>query len=522
MEITFHNELDIPGGTDAFVLLCSQAEGLPEEGAIAKLDESFDGRLSALVQRKGFKGKKGQESVLCTLGRLDCTELCLVGTGKELASAADWLLLGRSIGSKAARATWSSVALQAVRESLDPRFLEPLLRGLLEARYRFRKHASADEEDPPDSGFEAIRLLGVPETARSDSESSLSLVREMYEAVSWCRDLVNEPPSRCTPTYLAAESDKMARERGLESKVLGREACEALGMGLFLAVARGSAEPPAFIHLSSLPTYSRGPKVVLVGKGITFDSGGLSLKTAEGMKEMKSDMAGGATVLAVMSLLPSLGLSLEVHGLVPACENMPSDRSYKLGDVLRGLDGPSVEVVNTDAEGRLVLADGLAYARRLGGTVLIDVATLTGACVVALGEHTAGLFGNDDILARTMLESATKTGESLFRLPLSSELDEQLKSPVADCKNSGGRWGGAITAALFLKRFVKDTPWLHLDIAGPAYRDKGGGGLGQGATGFGVATLTRFLLDLDRSSQTVESGASTQGETRDPRGGGAR
>jgi leucyl aminopeptidase len=330
-------------------------------------------------------------------------------------------------------------------------------------------------------------------------------LHQQIAAVNLCRDLVNEPAAAATPTALAERARALV-ELGVEVRVLDRQACESRGMGLFAGVARGSREPPAFIHAIHRPPTGAAapadaeaaapPRVALVGKGITFDSGGLSLKTSAGMKDMKSDMAGGAVVLAVMQQLAAAALALEVHGIVPACENMPSDRSVKLGDVLQGLDGPSVEIVNTDAEGRLVLADALAYARQQGCDVLVDVATLTGACVVALGEQTAGLFANDEPLAEQMLEAAHRSGEPLWRLPLTKTLTEQLKSSVADCKNAGGRWGGAITAALFLEQFVGKARWLHLDIAGPAYRAKGGSGRPAGATGYGVATLYTFLQTL--------------------------
>lgn len=498
MEITLHPDTAPLEGADALVVLCAPGEGRLAEAPLAALDEATGGHLGRHAERLGFRGRRGQQVLVTTLGRLPVAELALVGAGKADPDPEAWLELGLSVGARAEAGRWRRLALLGAGLTFGAEAAEPLLRGLCLARYQFRGLRTPEPEDPPPGGFEAIHLGGVPEAALEAARAAAAGVPALVEATTLCRDLVNEPPSRCTPRYLADRAAELAAEpgRGLALEVLDREACAALGMGLFLAVAQGSEEPPAFLHLTYRPGGARGPKVALVGKGITFDSGGLSLKTAAGMKDMKNDMAGGATVIAVMSLLARLGLPLEVHGLVPACENMISARAYKLGDVLRGLDGPSVEIVNTDAEGRLVLADGIAFARRLGADLVVDVATLTGACVVALGEPTAGLFGEDDRRAEALLAAARAAGESFWRLPLTAALGDQLKSAVADCKNSGGRYGGAITAALFLQKFAKDTPHLHLDIAGPAFREKGGGGRPAGATGFGVATLARFLSGL--------------------------
>lgn len=294
----------------------------------------------------------------------------------------------------------------------------------------------------------------------------------------------------------------MARDRELECRVLGPREIERQKMRLLLAVARGSAEEPRFIHLIYRPKgKDKGVKRhVLVGKGVTFDSGGLSLKPSASMTDMKCDMAGAAAVLGTLSAAGELGLKCEVHGLIGATENMLSGTSYKLGDVVTGMAGRSVEVVNTDAEGRLTLADALAYAVKLKPDSMVDLATLTGACMVALGPDVAGVMGNDVSLVEHFVAAARRAGEEVWRLPMPRRLKAQLESPVADLKNAGERWGGALTAGLFLKEFVGDVPWVHVDIAGPAYAEKAWGHIPRGGTGFGVPTLLEYLGSRDGSN----------------------
>jgi leucyl aminopeptidase len=266
-------------------------------------------------------------------------------------------------------------------------------------------------------------------------------------------------------------------------------------MGLFLAVAQGSNEEPQFIHLAWKPPAAR-KRLVLIGKGVTFDSGGLSLKTNDGMLDMKVDMSGAATVLAAIEAIAREKLPVEVHALAACTENMPSGTAYKLGDVIRSMNGKTVEITNTDAEGRLTLADAITYGLELKPDFVLDFATLTGACIVALGPHIAGVMGNDAALTMRWLQSATEAGEEMWHLPLPPRLSEQLKSEIADLKNTGERWGGALTAGLFLKEFIDATPWVHVDLAGPASADKELGHVAKGGTGFGVATIIHFARSL--------------------------
>jgi leucyl aminopeptidase len=313
-------------------------------------------------------------------------------------------------------------------------------------------------------------------------------------AVSQARDLVNEPAGHLTPAQLAHEARSIARKHKLGIKVMGAAECQRLGMGMFLAVGQGSDQEVQFIHLTYKPSGKPKKRIALIGKGITFDSGGYSIKPSQSMEDMKTDMAGAAAVIAAMGALGALGCPHEVHGIAACAENLVSGRAYKLGDILRGMDGTTVEINNTDAEGRLTLGDAITYARqKIEADEIIDLATLTGACMVALGPYTAGVLSNHEGLVEKWLAAARATGEDMWRLPLNERLREQLKSPLADMRNTGERWGGAITAGLFLSHFVKDTPWVHVDIAGPASAGSDYGAVSRGGTGFGVGTLLEYL-----------------------------
>jgi len=317
---------------------------------------------------------------------------------------------------------------------------------------------------------------------------------EVFALATWfARDLVNSPANDVHPTYLAKAATDLAKEKGLTVEVLDRAECQKLGMGAFLGVAAGSEQPPCFIHLTYAPARPR-KKVAIIGKGITFDAGGLDLKTAEGMLRMKDDMSGAAAVLGVMRALPDLKPPVEVHGLVAATENMPSGSAIRPGDVLKAMNGTTIEIGNTDAEGRLTLADAISYANaKIKPDEMVDLATLTGACVVALGPLVSGLFANNRGLAGRLRAAADQAGERLWELPLVDEYREFLKSEVADLNNVGPRGGGAITAGLFLKEFAGETPWAHVDIAGPAFSEKDLPLAPKGGTGVAVRTLLAYL-----------------------------
>lgn len=362
-----------------------------------------------------------------------------------------------------------------------------LLEGLCLAAYRFDHYKSEKESE-----FSGIEELCVA----SRQKFPLKVHDEAHiicEATAMARDLVNTPARDCTPAFMVEKCREIARKGKLQIKVFDRPQLEKMGANLLLSVAQGSKEPPYLVKMTYRPS-GRPQKVIsLVGKGVTFDSGGLSLKTGNHMETMKCDMSGAAAVMGAMQVVSALRPRVEVRAYIPLTENMVDGAGSRPGDVVKGASGKTVEIMNTDAEGRLILADALHLACREKSDVVIDLATLTGACVVALGTDFAGLFSEDDRLAGALEAAAGEAGERIWRLPLPDEYRELIKSPVADIKNTGGGWGGAITGALFLKEFVSDTIWAHIDIAGPAFVDSAKGHIKKGGTGFGVRTLARFI-----------------------------
>ena len=368
--------------------------------------------------------------------------------------------------------------------------------ALSHADYQYDAYRTVhrDEAPPP------IEAILVP-PGGIDAKRSRELERQaisVSEGVRTVRDMGNAPPNLMTPTRLAERAEEVAKESGFKATVYGKKEIERMKMGGLLAVNQGSAQEPRFIVLEYSPKKAK-KHVALVGKGITFDSGGISIKPAEKMEEMKFDMCGAAAVIGTMQAAAALDLPVRITGFIPSTENLPGGRAYKPGDIITMMSGKTVEIVNTDAEGRMILGDALHFASQKKPDHMIDYATLTGACVVALGNEAAGLFSNDDELARKLIESGEHVGERLWRLPEWDEYKELIRSEWADMKNSGGRWGGAISAALFLKEFVDCSSWAHLDIAGTAYAEHETGREARGATGAGVRVTTAFLESLSRS-----------------------
>ncbi len=346
--------------------------------------------------------------------------------------------------------------------------------------------------DRKDQKIDAVAVVASGDKAALDKSANEAQI--IGESQNFTRDLVNEPSNRMTPTIMAERAKKMSAEVGLKCEVYGADKIKELKMGAFWSVAQGSDEPPALIVMTYEPAGAPAKPVLgLVGKGITFDTGGISIKPADGMEKMKYDMAGGATMIGAMRAIALLKPKVKVIGIVCATENMPSGKAQKPGDVQIAMSGKSIEIINTDAEGRLVLADGLYYARQLGCTHLVDAATLTGAVVVALGYTNAGIFTNDDDMYNRFKAANTKAGEKMWRLPLDDEYKEQIRSSIADIMNSGGRWGGAVTAAMFLKEFAEETPWIHLDIAGTAWTEDQKPWIAKGPSGVALRSLVEFV-----------------------------
>jgi leucyl aminopeptidase len=366
---------------------------------------------------------------------------------------------------------------------------EAIVEGSILGLYNFSKYRKPEYED-----IKEMLIVEREESKIPTLEQAVYKGKIMAEAASLARDMVNEPANCMTPSRMAELAKEIADKYSLKFAAFNSEEMEAMGMGALLGVARGSSQTPKLITLSYRGDESCKSSIGFIGKGVTFDSGGISIKPSEGMGEMKDDMAGGAAAIAALSAIAQLKPRVNVTAIIPATENLPSGTALKPGDVLRAMNGKTIEVISTDAEGRLILADALSYAVKQGLSPLVDLATLTGACRVALGNLYSGAFGNNCELTDKVLKAADKAGEKLWQMPMPEEYKEQIKSEIADIKNTGDRYGGAITATLFLAEFVDDTPWVHLDIAGTASSSKESGYTVKGATGVGVRTLVEFVL----------------------------
>lgn len=453
------------------------------------VDAKLDGLLGRLADEEGFKPEPGKTLLVHTPGA-PARRCLLVGAGKRADAKAKDMRALAGAGCDEANARKLASFAVAVPAEFDPaeaaRFATL---GAVLASYRFQKYLTRDVEP---ATCEAATLVVE---AATTLEPVVALALRAAEGVALARDLVNGPAREVTPRRLAQVAEEIAAAEGLDVHILDESSIEEQGMNLLLAVAMGSSEPPRFIHLTYRPEGAGPdtPSVALVGKGITFDSGGYNIKPTGSMEDMKIDMAGAAAVLGAMKAVAAHAPAVVVHGIVPTCENLVSGDAYRPGDVIHGKNGKSVEIMNTDAEGRLILADALTYASELGVSRIVDLATLTGACMVALGPFTAGLFSGDDAFRARLADAADRAGEDVWPMPLSKKLKSMLKSPIADMKNIGERWGGAITAALFLSEFVGETTWAHLDIAGPSTNDKPEPSVPKGATGFGVLTLLELI-----------------------------
>lgn len=468
---------------------------LQSDALLLAIDAQLGGTLRQTIDDEQFLGKASQSLNLHSLGRLGATRLLLLGTGKPgavlLADLRTWT--ARAVRIAGAKVKRLALCLSGVAVEQASLVGQAVAEGAILASYQFDKYVTGDRK----RSFlleEVVVFLGAGASIEA-AEHGRRRGEIISGGVILARDLANEQPTVMCPRTLAEVAADVAERYGLSCTIRGVKECEQLGMGMFLAVGRGSTEEARFIHLTYRPSTPPRRKVALIGKSVTFDSGGLSIKTTEGMLWMKMDMGGGAAVLGAIQAIAQLGSADEVHVLLAAAENMPSGNSYKLGDVLRSMSGKTVEINNTDAEGRLTLADAIGYANsRIKPDVILDFATLTGACEVALGPHTAGLMSTNQEVASSLLDAARAAGEDMWQLPLPERLNEALKSDIADIKQCGDRKGGCITAALFLKEFVGDTAWVHVDMAGPVKATQEWGHHAKGATGFGVASIVEFLL----------------------------
>jgi len=492
VEFTFSSES--PSTARADMLVLPVFEG-PQPGPGVKDADGID--LMALYGEAKLSGKRDETLLVPNPGvaGLKARSVLLVGLGPRVKVTSDTLrrAIGKAAPLIAKRERVATTLAQAAGSSEDA--AQAVVEGLLLGSYRFDRYKSHSNDDARDRpALTNVEILGKSRWDRRKLKGSISRGQIVADAVAWARDLVNTPALDCTPDYLAMQAQAMAKEVGLGCKIWSEADLKRGGFGGILGVGQGSVNPPRLIELSYAGARNAQP-IALTGKGISFDSGGLSIKDATGMEWMKADMAGAAAMLATMRALGRLKPKLNVIAAIPSSENMPSGSAIRPGDVLRHRGGKTSEVLNTDAEGRLVLADALAYLSERKPKVIIDAATLTGACMIALGEDVFGVLGNDRRVVRDLLAAAAACGEPGWELPMHEPYRQLIDSTVADVKNVGKRWGGAITAALFLAEFVDGTPWAHLDIAGPGFAENAKDYAPKGGTGVPVRTLVRYLLD---------------------------
>lgn len=482
---------------DAIVLGVFEKVKRPR-GELSTVNKALDGAISELIREGEIKGKLSEVTIIHSLGKISADRVVIVGLGKRHELTEEKIRMAvaevcRSLKRKGIKRV-AIAALGAGLGKLTPKAAgQAIAEGAILGLYSFNKYITSDEEKGD------IDLLTIVDRSRIVTTAVQQGVDEgkiLADAVNLARDMVNEPANYMTPTRMAEEARVIAGKYGLGLEVLEREDMQKLGMGALLGVTQGSHQPPKFIVLKYQGTDSRDIDIALVGKSITFDSGGISLKPSENMGEMKDDMAGGASVIQAIGAIAQFKPKINVIAICAATENLPGGSALKPADVLTAMNGKTIEVESTDAEGRLTLADALGYAIKQGARHIIDIATLTGACVVALGDVTTGAFTNNQSLLDKVIAAGAEAGDKIWQLPMFEEYKEQNKSNVADIKNTGGRPAGAITAALFINEFADDVPWVHLDVAGTVWLSKSRGYYGKGATGVPTRTLVKLVLAL--------------------------
>jgi leucyl aminopeptidase len=500
MEIKVVTGNIVQTSSDAMVLNYFEDEG-GVEGNLAAVDRALDGAISQLINRGEIKGKFKETCSIFTLGKLPVSRVLVVGLGKKSELNPEKIRVTIADTCKALRQKSlervCSIAHGVDIPGLDTEVIgQAIAEGALLGTYTFRRYFS---KAPDYKEIQEMSIVIEDESRLEALARGCQKGRIIAEAAILARDMSNEPANVMTPSAMAEISGDIARKYNLGITIIEREEMQRLGMGGLLGVAQGSQQPPKFIVLKYRGRDSDETDIALVGKGITFDSGGISIKPSEGMGEMKGDMAGGAAVIGAISAIVQLKPSVNVASIVPATENMPGGAALRPGDIVKFMNGKTAEIISTDAEGRLILADALSYAGKIGAKRIVDVATLTGACHIALGDYCTGTLGNNQKFIEQIISAGAQAGECLWQLPMNEEYRELIKSDVADIKNTGGRYGGAITAAWFLREFVNSTPWVHLDIAGTSTTDKDRGYLIRGNTGVPVRTLINLVLDLAKS-----------------------
>ncbi|MDH3973610.1 MAG: leucyl aminopeptidase [Deltaproteobacteria bacterium] len=478
-------------------LIIGRFEGRGENPLIDEIDEVMDGLISSATKSGDFKGKLNQTVVFYSGGKLSAERILLIGLGNKREFNRD--KLREASGTAASKAKKMGVKiLSTTLTEMTAEILTPpdsaqtVVEGTMLSLYAFDDFKTDKKEKS-----KRIKLLNIvlPLKCKGPGKIEKGALKglKLSESVYFARDLISNPGNVATPSYIAKKTRDMAKERGIKTRVLEKEDMKELGMGALLGVSRGSSEPPKLIILEYWGGKEKDQPYVLAGKAVTFDSGGISIKPSPGMEEMKTDMSGGAAAIGAVMAAASLKLPVNLIALVPATENLPGGRAYKPGDILTSMSGQTIEVLNTDAEGRLILADALTYAERFKPKAVIDIATLTGACIIALGNHASGLLGNNEGLKKELVKAGEESGEKLWELPLWEPYKKQISSDVADMKNVGGKAAGAITAAAFLDKFATKYHWAHIDIAGTAWEKKGKPFIPKGAAGVGIRLIIRYL-----------------------------
>jgi len=494
MQITLVTQPFASIETDALVSYVFE-ESEPVQGRVAEIDKAAAGLLRKLAKGGELTGKMLEFTLVHAPVGLKAARLLLVGAGKreQWNSATLRKIAGAALRYLKARSVKNFALLVREGHATDEA-AQAIAEGALAANFEPDKYKTDKKND---KNIESVQIAGFSDAERAAGDKGLSKGRVIADAQNFARDLINEPANKLTPRIMAEKAEAMAREAGLAVEILDEKKIAALKMGALLSVAQGSVEPPRVMVVTYTPASPKpgAPVIGLVGKAVTFDTGGISIKPADGMEKMKYDMAGGATMLGVMRALAALKPSVKVICVVPSTENMPGGKAQKPGDIQTAMSGKTIEVLNTDAEGRLILADGVHYAKQLGATHLVDAATLTGAIVVALANVNVGVFGSDQPFTDKFLASAKAAGEKMWQMPIDDDYRDFIKGTVADIQNiSSGKGGGAITGAMFIKEFTGDSPWIHLDIAGTAWNDDAKPWLAKGPTGVALRTLIQLVM----------------------------
>jgi len=494
MQITLESKPFAAIATEALVSYAFE-ETDPVQGRISEIDKLAGGLLGKLAKSGELTGKTLEFTLVHAPAGLKAARLLLVGAGKreQFTSATLRKIAGAALRYLKSRAV-KNLALLVREGDAREESAQVIVEGLLAADFESDKYKTDKKND---KRIESVSIAGYSDSERGAGEKGFAKGRIIADSQNFARDLINEPSNKMTPAILAQKAEAMAKAAGLSVEILDEKRIAELKMGALLSVAQGSVEPPRMMVITYNPSSPKpgAPVIGLIGKAVTFDTGGISIKPADGMEKMKYDMAGGATMIGVMRALAALKPAVKVICVVPSTENMPGGRAQKPGDIQTAMSGKTIEVLNTDAEGRLILADGVHYAKQLGATHLIDAATLTGAVVVALAGINVGVFGSDQAFTDQLLASAKVAGEKMWQLPMDDEYREFIKGTVADIQNiSSGKGGGATIGAMFIKEFTGDSPWIHLDIAGTAWNDDTKPWLAKGPTGVALRTLVHLIM----------------------------